>query len=170
MYLDQPSFIIGNRDGEFTYLGSDKDNRIVYLIIWQERNGLKYINRFYIRMSTRTLLMNPTLVDLKLQSIGYIIPGLIANWFERQGFIKTMTTMIIAAVVVRITLIIISGGRYHLMYKPSLKNNWSLIALCILSIVTFYIAQYSKKDVKQDFYSEKLRQLKPQIQPLSFKR
>ncbi|HPM02796.1 MAG TPA: poly-gamma-glutamate system protein [Candidatus Cloacimonadota bacterium] len=42
------------------------------------------------------------------------------------------------------------------MYKPSLKNNWSLIGLCLLSIVLFYIAQYSKKEVQQDFYKEKV--------------
>lgn len=42
------------------------------------------------------------------------------------------------------------------MFKPSLKNNWSLIGLCLLSIVLFYVAQISKKDVKQDFFNEKI--------------
>ncbi len=42
------------------------------------------------------------------------------------------------------------------MYKPSLKNNWSLIGLCILSLVLFYIVQISKKEVQQDFYNEKV--------------
>lgn len=42
------------------------------------------------------------------------------------------------------------------MYKPSLKNNWSLIGLCILSLVMFYIVQISKKEVQQDFYNEKV--------------
>jgi len=45
-----------------------------------------------------------------MQSIGYIIPGLIANWMERQGIFRTLFTMIIAAVLVRLILIIIAGG------------------------------------------------------------
>jgi len=47
---------------------------------------------------------------LEFQAIGFIIPGLIANWMERQGIIQTLTTMIVAAVFVRLLLMIISGG------------------------------------------------------------
>lgn len=49
-------------------------------------------------------------ISLEFQAIGFIIPGLIANWMERQGIIQTLTTMIVAAVFVRLLLMIISGG------------------------------------------------------------
>ena len=49
-------------------------------------------------------------LSIEFQSIGYIIPGLIANWMERQGAIQTICTMIIAAVIVRLCLIIFGGG------------------------------------------------------------
>ncbi|MCP4631471.1 MAG: poly-gamma-glutamate biosynthesis protein PgsC [candidate division Zixibacteria bacterium] len=49
-------------------------------------------------------------ISIEFQSIGYIIPGLIANWMERQGVIQTISTMIIAAVIVRLVLIILGGG------------------------------------------------------------
>jgi poly-gamma-glutamate biosynthesis protein PgsC/CapC len=49
-------------------------------------------------------------LSLEFQAIGFIIPGLIANWMERQGIIQTITTMIVAAVFVRLLLIIFSGG------------------------------------------------------------
>ncbi|TWU43169.1 Capsule biosynthesis protein CapC [Novipirellula aureliae] len=39
--------------------------------------------------------------------IGFIIPGLIALWFERQGFIETLSPMLSAAVMVRLCLILI---------------------------------------------------------------
>ncbi len=38
--------------------------------------------------------------------IGFIIPGLIALWFERQGFIETVSPMVSAAVLVRLVLIL----------------------------------------------------------------
>lgn len=43
--------------------------------------------------------------------IGYIIPGLIANSMEKQGIIRTVTVMFIAAVIVRLILILIFGGK-----------------------------------------------------------
>lgn len=48
---------------------------------------------------------------LEFQAIGYIIPGLIANWMERQGVVQTLATMVIAAVFVRLLLMILSGGK-----------------------------------------------------------
>jgi poly-gamma-glutamate biosynthesis protein PgsC/CapC len=48
---------------------------------------------------------------LEFQAVGFIIPGLIANWMERQGVIQTLSTMIVAAVLVRLLLMIIMGGR-----------------------------------------------------------
>jgi gamma-polyglutamate biosynthesis protein CapC len=52
--------------------------------------------------------------DVRLEAIGFIIPGLIANWFERQGVVKTVATMLIAASLVRILVILFTGGEiYH---------------------------------------------------------
>jgi len=48
---------------------------------------------------------------LEFQAIGYIIPGLIANWMERQGVIQTLSTMVVAAVFVRLLLMIFTGGK-----------------------------------------------------------
>jgi gamma-polyglutamate biosynthesis protein CapC len=48
---------------------------------------------------------------LEFQAVGYIIPGLIANWMERQGVIQTLSTMMVAAVLVRLLLMIFTGGK-----------------------------------------------------------
>ncbi len=39
--------------------------------------------------------------------IGYIIPGLIAIWFDRQGVLQTLCGLAITAVLVRLALIVI---------------------------------------------------------------
>jgi gamma-polyglutamate biosynthesis protein CapC len=39
--------------------------------------------------------------------IGYIIPGLIAIWFDRQGVLKTLAGLIVSTVLVRLILIAI---------------------------------------------------------------
>ena len=48
-----------------------------------------------------------------LASIGNIIPGLIASWMDRQGAIKTVSVIIIIAVLTRLIIIIISGGSLY---------------------------------------------------------
>ena len=45
-----------------------------------------------------------------VQIIGYIIPGLMANSMAKQGILKTLTVMFVAAVIVRLLLIIIFSG------------------------------------------------------------
>lgn len=39
--------------------------------------------------------------------IGYIIPGLIALWFDRQGVMQTCSALTITSVVVRLTLVLL---------------------------------------------------------------
>lgn len=41
--------------------------------------------------------------------IGYIIPGLIAIWIDRQGLLETLSSLLTAAVVVRLVLILTFG-------------------------------------------------------------
>lgn len=46
----------------------------------------------------------------EFQTIGYIIPGLIANWMERQGVVATLAVMVTTAILVRLCLMLIGGG------------------------------------------------------------
>ncbi|MEJ6581271.1 MAG: poly-gamma-glutamate biosynthesis protein PgsC [Akkermansiaceae bacterium] len=48
--------------------------------------------------------------DAGLIVIGYIIPGLIALWFDRQGVVQTLATLTAASVAVRMILILVFGS------------------------------------------------------------
>ena len=65
-------------------------------------------------LSRELLIIQTNYLTLELQTIGLIIPGLIANWMERQGVIKTISTMVIAAIIIRLILMIITGGEVFL--------------------------------------------------------
>jgi poly-gamma-glutamate biosynthesis protein PgsC/CapC len=41
--------------------------------------------------------------------IGYIIPGLIAIWIDRQGMVETLSALLTASVAIRLILILIYG-------------------------------------------------------------
>lgn len=43
-------------------------------------------------------------------AIGFVIPGLIANWMERQGIVETSCVLILGAVIVRLILHVLTGG------------------------------------------------------------
>ena len=48
-----------------------------------------------------------------LSVIGYIIPGLIASWFDRQGILRTISVIIITSAIVKLLLIVISDGKIN---------------------------------------------------------
>jgi poly-gamma-glutamate biosynthesis protein PgsC/CapC len=51
---------------------------------------------------------------IELAAIGYIIPGLVGMWIDRQGVTETTATLITSGVIVRLLLILIYGGEMYL--------------------------------------------------------
>lgn len=47
--------------------------------------------------------------EVELQVIGFIIPGLIAIWFDRQGVVETLAALVTASICVRLILILVIG-------------------------------------------------------------
>lgn len=48
--------------------------------------------------------------EIDLSVIGYIIPGLIAIWIDRQGLLETLSTLLASSVLVRMVLILLNDG------------------------------------------------------------
>lgn len=69
------------------------------------------IGFIYGELSRRLLIFSLPKFTVELQAVGYIIPGLIANWMERQGIIRTLCVMLVTAVFVRLVLILLTGGK-----------------------------------------------------------
>ncbi|MEM8996989.1 MAG: poly-gamma-glutamate biosynthesis protein PgsC [Acidobacteriota bacterium] len=47
---------------------------------------------------------------LELQAVGWVIPGLIANWFLKQGVVRTVCAILITSTLVRLLVIVVFGG------------------------------------------------------------
>jgi poly-gamma-glutamate biosynthesis protein PgsC/CapC len=62
-------------------------------------------------VSRRLLVIALPHFPVEVQVVGYIIPGLIANWMERQGIIRTLCVMLVTAVFVKLLLILLAGGK-----------------------------------------------------------
>ena len=63
---------------------------------------------FFGFLSRNFIFYSQDMVSLAV--IGNIIPGLIANWMDRQGVIRTISVVILTAVMVKLAIILIFGG------------------------------------------------------------
>jgi len=81
------------------------------LIYGRRRIVMAVLIGFVFGALSRDLLMfkvRGTPVDAR--TIGFVVPGLIANWMERQGVLQTLCVMITTAVLVRLLLMLLNGG------------------------------------------------------------
>ncbi|HUS40003.1 MAG TPA: poly-gamma-glutamate biosynthesis protein PgsC [Pirellulales bacterium] len=94
-----------------------------FIIIYgKRRTVLMILVGYLVRMMMDTLPIAEILplkwvtTDGQIDSsvIGYIIPGLIAIWFDRQGLIETLSALVTASVVIRLVLILIYGVELNL--------------------------------------------------------
>jgi gamma-polyglutamate biosynthesis protein CapC len=69
-----------------------------------------YLIGMLIRWATKDI--TPTVSD-DFIVIGFIIPGLIAIWLDRQGVLQTICSLATASVVVRLVLVIFFGTELH---------------------------------------------------------
>lgn len=83
-----------------------------YTILYGRRKfGIMVIISFIIRLIMQMSINYLPLPDiLATSSIGYIIPGIIAQDIGRQGIIKTVSSMILVASLIKLIDIIIVNG------------------------------------------------------------
>ena len=79
----------------------------VIIVYGRRRTVLMILVGYVVGALVRAVLDGAGLpAELELTVIGYIIPGLIGIWMDRQGTVETVSTMMSAAVVVRLTLLL----------------------------------------------------------------
>jgi poly-gamma-glutamate biosynthesis protein PgsC/CapC len=115
MNLDQPMHILGTLVVSLATWGVIQLISMFTLLYGKRRMTVCILVGFILGWLTRQIVFHDMSVyDFQLQSIGYIVPGLIANWMERQGIVRTVSTMMLAAVIVRFVLILITHGEVML--------------------------------------------------------
>jgi hypothetical protein len=60
--------------------------------------------------SRQFLLIDMTSNMVQLQAVGWVVPGLIAHWFGKQGIYRTLCVLFITSVLVRLIVILIFNG------------------------------------------------------------
>ena len=80
---------------------------LVAILVWLIIRGLSKVMFLY---GKRRIVYIDTENIKSLAVIGNIIPGLIANWMDRQGVIRTLSVVLLTAVIVKLLVMILFGG------------------------------------------------------------
>jgi gamma-polyglutamate biosynthesis protein CapC len=115
LHLHEPLRLLGTLLVAYvTYLAIRLISRFMF-VYGRRRMVIAILLGFIFGYLSRQIISYEMLsADIRLEAIGFIIPGLVANWFERQGVVKTVATMMVAAPLVRILVILFTGGQiYH---------------------------------------------------------
>ena len=75
----------------------------------KRRIVLALILGFFFGFLSRNFIYLPSEIG-SVAVIGNIIPVLIANWMDRQGVIRTLSVVILTAVIVKLAIILLFGG------------------------------------------------------------
>ena len=111
LHLHEPFRLLGTLVVAFLAFFSIKFLSMFMFIYGRRRLVLAILLGFIFGYISRQLILSEMFAaDFRMQAIGFIIPGLIANWMERQGVYKTISIMFLTAVIVRLLLMVIMGG------------------------------------------------------------
>ena len=86
-----------------------KRRTVLMIIVGYLVRGLFTQIPFYASDPLFELSMRLGDVPAEFAVIGYVIPGLIAIWMDRQGVLETLSALVTSAVVVRLALMLVFG-------------------------------------------------------------
>ena len=111
LMIHEPFRILGTMVAALLTFGTLKLMSRYMLIYGRRRIVVSVLVGFVFGAASRDLLVLKLHdAPLDLSTIGFVIPGLIANWMERQGVIQTLCVMTTTAVLVRLLLMLLNGG------------------------------------------------------------
>ena len=93
------TFLIIKVLGHYTFLYGRRQMVVALLIGCLLANFSRYFLHLDLGATT-----------IELQAVGWVIPGLIAHWFAKQGVFKTISVLFISSVLVRMILILFFAG------------------------------------------------------------
>ena len=81
----------------------------IMFLYGKRRIVLALILGFFFGYLSRNFIYFPENIG-SVAVIGNIIPGLIANWMDRQGVIRTISVVLLTAVMVKLMVMLLFGG------------------------------------------------------------
>ena len=107
LFLDRPMDIIVTFLVAFLAFSIVRVMSLFLIVYGKRRTALMILVGYLLGMllkANSSLFMN---VDNSLSIIGFIIPGLIATWMDRQGTVQTIASTLTIAIIVKLIIIML---------------------------------------------------------------
>lgn len=105
MFFMQPQWIIGTLLASLTTYGLVKIVESRILLYGRRLFAIYVLTGIFVSQVAAWLFMAHSAADFGILIIGYLIPGLIARDFSRQGIVNTVLWLIVAVVLTRILVL-----------------------------------------------------------------
>lgn len=112
VYLDQPLTVASTILVAYLAYLIVKVVSTFAIVYGRRRTVLTILVGYLLGAAMRSLAGAQIGYQLDITVIGYIVPGLIAIWMDRQGVIETVSTLITASVITRLIMILVTGGDF----------------------------------------------------------
>ena len=109
LYLHQPLQVLVTFAVALLVWGIIQGMGKVMFLYGKRRIVLALILGFFFGYISRNFIFLPEDIG-SAAVIGNIIPGLIANWMDRQGVTRTISVVILTAVLVKLAVMLLFGG------------------------------------------------------------
>ena len=109
LFLHQPIQVLSTFSVAIIVLIIIKLLSRVMFLYGKRRIVLALILGFFFGYLSRIIYIDVDNIN-SVAVIGNIIPGLIANWMDRQGVVRTISVILLTAVIVKLIVMIIFGG------------------------------------------------------------
>lgn len=106
LYLNKPLDIVATIGAAFLTFGIVRVLSSFMIVYGRRRTALMILVGYIIGILATQI---PGTTQLQYEMIGFVIPGLIAIWMDRQGILQTLSILTIVSIVVRLILILVVG-------------------------------------------------------------
>lgn len=109
LYVDRPTDVALTLLAALMTFGVLKGLSQVAIVYGRRRTALTILVGYLVGMGFRWWLGSQITPFSEAAVIGFIIPGLIAIWYQRQGVLETTLSLVTAAILVRMVLVVFIG-------------------------------------------------------------
>lgn len=109
LYMTDPlSVAVTLLAGVVTFLAVHALKSVV-ILYGRRMTAMAIVVGYLVGMGGRSFLPGALAGAPDFEFIGYIIPGLIAIWINRQGMVETLTSIVTVSAVTRLVLVLVVG-------------------------------------------------------------
>lgn len=109
LYADKPIDVGFTLLAALLTFGILKGLSQIAIVYGRRRTALTILIGYLVGLAFRAWLNSQVTPFTEGAIIGFIIPGLIAIWYQRQGVLETTLSLVTAAILVRMVLVVMLG-------------------------------------------------------------